>query len=72
MGPTTQTLAAFTGSSRGLAGGFRYHHEDPTAILRISWFEYASHTHLLCAVVLLLGSKIRTAFRVREDQHPQR
>ncbi|CAJ1436591.1 unnamed protein product [Effrenium voratum] len=37
----------------GLAGGFRYHHEDPTAILRISWFEYASHTHLLCAVVLL-------------------
>jgi len=37
----------------GLSGGFRYHHEDPTAICRISWFEYASHTHLLAVVVLL-------------------
>jgi len=38
----------------GLAGGFRYHHEDPTAICRISWFEYASHTHLLAVVVLFV------------------
>ncbi|CAK9002127.1 unnamed protein product [Durusdinium trenchii] len=38
----------------GLAGGFRYHHEDPTAICRISWFEYASHTHLLAIPILLV------------------
>ncbi len=43
------------GCWRGLSGGFRYHHEDPTAICRISWFEYASHTHLLAVVVLCLG-----------------
>lgn len=42
-------------TSAGLARGFRYHHEDPTAICRISWFEYASHTHLLAVVVLWLG-----------------
>ena len=40
---------------RGLSGGFRYHHEDPTAICRISWFEYASHIHLLAVVVLCLS-----------------
>jgi len=36
-----------------LANGFQYHHEDPTAIIRISWFEYASHIHLLIPVICL-------------------
>jgi hypothetical protein len=36
-----------------LAHGFQHHHHDPTAIIRISWFEYVSHIHLLCPVVQL-------------------
>jgi hypothetical protein len=34
-----------------LARGFQYHHHDPTAIIRISWFAYVSHIHLLCPVI---------------------
>jgi len=36
----------------GLARGFQYHHFDPTAIIRISWYAYVSHIHLLVPVVL--------------------
>jgi len=35
-----------------LAKGFQFHHHDPTAIIRISWYAYASHIHFLCPVVL--------------------
>jgi hypothetical protein len=38
----------------GLARGFQYHHHDPTAIVRISWYAYVSHVHLLCPVVAAL------------------
>jgi len=38
----------------GLARGFQFHHHDPTAIIRISWYEYVSHVHLLCPVVAAL------------------
>jgi len=38
----------------GLAKGFQYHHHDPTAIIRISWYAYVSHVHLLCPVVAAL------------------
>jgi len=34
-----------------LARGFQYHHHDPTAIIRISWFEYVSHIHFLCPLI---------------------
>mmetsp|Transcript_55802 Transcript_55802/g.154482 ORF Transcript_55802/g.154482 Transcript_55802/m.154482 type:complete len:447 (-) Transcript_55802:107-1447(-) len=37
-----------------LAKGFQYHHFDPTAIIRISWYSYVSHVHLLCPLVALL------------------
>merc|ERR1712046_217920 len=36
-----------------LARGFQFHHHDPTAIIRISWFEYVSHIHLLCPLILV-------------------
>eukprot|EP00931_Biecheleriopsis_adriatica_P085530 TRINITY_DN6008_c0_g1_i1.p1 TRINITY_DN6008_c0_g1~~TRINITY_DN6008_c0_g1_i1.p1 ORF type:complete len:451 (+),score=24.41 TRINITY_DN6008_c0_g1_i1:121-1473(+) len=50
-----------------LAKGFQYHHDDPTAIIRISWFEYASHIHFLCpliqaAVVLSGASRLQRYF----------
>jgi len=38
----------------GLARGFQFHHHDPTAIIRISWYAYVSHVHLLCPVVAVL------------------
>lgn len=37
-----------------LARGFQYHHADPTAIIRISWYAYVSHIHLLCPLVMIL------------------
>lgn len=37
-----------------LARGFQYHHHDPTAIIRISWYAYVSHIHLLSPLVTLL------------------
>jgi len=37
-----------------LARGFQYHHHDPTAIIRISWYEYVSHVHLLVPLVFLM------------------
>eukprot|EP00931_Biecheleriopsis_adriatica_P085532 TRINITY_DN6008_c0_g2_i1.p1 TRINITY_DN6008_c0_g2~~TRINITY_DN6008_c0_g2_i1.p1 ORF type:complete len:453 (+),score=19.13 TRINITY_DN6008_c0_g2_i1:64-1422(+) len=50
-----------------LAKGFQYHHDDPTAIIRISWFEYASHIHVLypliqAAVVLSSASRLQRYF----------
>lgn len=45
-----------------LAKGFQYHHADPTAIVRISWYAYVSHVHLLCPlvfVVVVLGKASR-------------
>eukprot|EP00931_Biecheleriopsis_adriatica_P085531 TRINITY_DN6008_c0_g1_i2.p1 TRINITY_DN6008_c0_g1~~TRINITY_DN6008_c0_g1_i2.p1 ORF type:complete len:450 (+),score=24.42 TRINITY_DN6008_c0_g1_i2:44-1393(+) len=50
-----------------LARGFQYHHDDPTAIIRISWYEYASHIHFLCpliqvAVVLSSASRLQRYF----------
>lgn len=50
-----------------LAKGFQFHHHDPTAIIRISWFEYVSHIHLLCpliqvAVVLSDASRTQRLF----------
>jgi len=36
-----------------LAQGFQFHHEDPTAIIRISWYAYASHIHLLVPTIYL-------------------
>lgn len=45
-----------------LAKGFQYHHEDPTAIIRISWYAYVSHVHLLLpliAALLLLSDASR-------------
>eukprot|EP00928_Gymnodinium_smaydae_P020997 TRINITY_DN18146_c0_g1_i1.p1 TRINITY_DN18146_c0_g1~~TRINITY_DN18146_c0_g1_i1.p1 ORF type:complete len:473 (+),score=59.69 TRINITY_DN18146_c0_g1_i1:294-1712(+) len=38
-----------------LAKGFQYHHAYPTAIVRISWYAYASHIHLLGPIVALLA-----------------
>jgi len=38
----------------GLARGFQFHHHDPTAIIRISWYAYVSHIHLLCPIVAAL------------------
>jgi len=35
-----------------LARGFQYHHADPTAIIRISWYEYVSHIHMLCPLII--------------------
>lgn len=35
-----------------LAKGFQYHHHDPTAIIRISWYEYASHMHVLFPLII--------------------
>lgn len=37
-----------------VARGFQYHHEDPTAIVRMSWYAYVSHVHLLCPLVAAL------------------
>uniref|UniRef100_A0A7S1M5F5 Lipid desaturase domain-containing protein n=1 Tax=Alexandrium catenella TaxID=2925 RepID=A0A7S1M5F5_ALECA len=34
-----------------LAKGFQHHHHDPTAIIRISWYAYVSHVHLLCPLI---------------------
>mmetsp|Transcript_133369 Transcript_133369/g.297567 ORF Transcript_133369/g.297567 Transcript_133369/m.297567 type:complete len:445 (+) Transcript_133369:32-1366(+) len=50
-----------------LARGFQYHHHDPTAIIRISWFEYASHIHFLVpliqvAVILSDASRLQRLF----------
>mmetsp|Transcript_101282 Transcript_101282/g.285552 ORF Transcript_101282/g.285552 Transcript_101282/m.285552 type:complete len:444 (+) Transcript_101282:67-1398(+) len=36
-----------------LARGFQYHHDDPTAIIRISWYEYVSHVHVLFPLLLM-------------------
>lgn len=47
-----------------LARGFQYHHFDPTAIIRISWYAYVSHVHLLCPLIaglVLLSSASRVA-----------
>lgn len=38
----------------GLARGFQYHHADPTAIIRITWYAYVSHVHLLAPLVAIL------------------
>jgi hypothetical protein len=38
----------------GLARGFQYHHHDPTAIIRITWYAYVSHVHLLAPLVAIL------------------
>lgn len=50
-----------------LARGFQFHHHDPTAIIRISWFEYVSHIHFLCpliqtAVILSDASRLQRLF----------
>lgn len=37
-----------------LARGFQYHHTDPTAIVRISWYAYVSHVHILCPIIALI------------------
>jgi len=37
-----------------LARGFQYHHDDPTAIVRISWYAYVSHIHVLVPVIACL------------------
>ncbi|CAE8639830.1 unnamed protein product [Polarella glacialis] len=34
-----------------LARGFQYHHDDPMGIIRISWYAYVSHIHLLIPIV---------------------
>lgn len=36
-----------------LSKGFQYHHEDPTAIIRISWYEYTSHIHMLIPIIYI-------------------
>mmetsp|Transcript_61631 Transcript_61631/g.133434 ORF Transcript_61631/g.133434 Transcript_61631/m.133434 type:complete len:455 (-) Transcript_61631:191-1555(-) len=53
----------------GLARGFQYHHYDPTAICRISWYAYVSHIHLLCPLIIVLvvlsqSSRIQRLFWV--------
>lgn len=50
-----------------LAKGFQFHHHDPTAIIRISWFEYVSHIHFLCpliqtAIILSDASRLQRLF----------
>jgi len=45
----------------GVARGFQYHHFDPTAILRISWYEYASHIHLLSPLIAVLAYSFRAS-----------
>jgi len=34
-----------------IARGFQYHHDDPTGIIRITWYEYVSHIHFLIPLI---------------------
>lgn len=46
-----------------MAGGFQFHHYDPTAIIRISWFEYVSHVQFMCPLIeiaVILGNASRS------------
>lgn len=50
-----------------LAKGFQFHHHDPTAIIRISWYEYASHIHplfplIMVAVLISDASRLQRLF----------
>lgn len=49
----------------GLAGGFQWHHEDPTAIIRISWYEYISHIHFLIPLIVSLNYFSDASSRLR-------